>query len=160
VKATHYPPRGHRGAAHYSRAYGYSRFSGAAALKAADEAIVTGAHIETPEGVANAEAIFSVPGIDLILLGLSDLRVRLADASDIAGEIDKATRLIGSLARAKGIAASVGAQTPEDAKRLGALGFSVTVTSILPLLLRYGEQYAKGCRAALEEEAQKRKSPA
>jgi len=158
VQATHYPPYGHRGAAFYSRAYGYTRSAGAVALKAADDAIVTGAHIETPDGVANAEAIMSVPGIDLILLGLSDLRVRLSGTEDIAAEVNRATSLIGKIAREKGIAASVGAQTPDDAKRMGALGFCVTVTSVMPLLLRFGEQYANGCRAALEDAAKNGKS--
>jgi len=150
VAATHYPPGGHRGAAHYSRRYGYTKHSGFDALREADADVVVGVHIETPAGVEQAESIFAVPGIDLVLLGLSDLRVRLTGAADIDAQIEAATSRIGALSRSVGVAASIGAQGASNARRVGALGFSVTVSSVMPLLLNLATEYSTGCRAALE----------
>jgi 2-keto-3-deoxy-L-rhamnonate aldolase RhmA len=149
VAATHYPPAGHRGASGHARAYGYSRSYGRQALQDADEAVVTGVHIETPRGVENAEAIFATPGINLVLLGLSDLKSKLAGDPRADAKAEEAYALIGRLSARARVAASTGIQGRDDAARAAAAGFSVLVTSLLPLFFRAASRHVDESRFAL-----------
>jgi 4-hydroxy-2-oxoheptanedioate aldolase len=72
VRAAHYPPAGIRGvgsalarSARWNRVPGYLE-------NGADHVSVI-VQIETPEGVENAQALASVPGVDGVFLGPSDL---------------------------------------------------------------------------------------
>jgi 4-hydroxy-2-oxoheptanedioate aldolase len=84
VACMKYPPRGRRGATfgHY-----HDRFAAGPIgpkLSAANEATALFALIESPAGVANADDIAAVDGVDMVLVGLNDL---LADWG-IPGEYD------------------------------------------------------------------------
>jgi len=149
VAATHYPPAGHRGAAHYSRIYGYSKHAGFAALQAADAGVVTGVNIETPLGVENAESIMSVPGIDLILPGPSDYRVKLGEGPETGRKVEETMQALGRLGLKHGVAMGMAAPNVAEGKRFAAQGYSILLTGLLPLLLRNGTEYVKGCREAL-----------
>jgi len=150
VAHTHYPPRGHRGAAGYSRAYAYSKRAGIAELMAADEAIVTGINIETPLGVANAEAIMQVPGIDLVLPGPSDYRVKLGDTPEAAEQVQRAMHDLGRMSARLGVASGMAVPSPKEGVAFAESGYSILLTGLLPLLYRGGTQYVQGCRAALQ----------
>lgn len=64
---------GQRGSAFSTRAAGYGAFGGPGHTSRSNDGIGLIAMIETPEGVANAHAIASVPGVDAVFVGPNDL---------------------------------------------------------------------------------------
>jgi 4-hydroxy-2-oxoheptanedioate aldolase len=72
----HYPPLGNRsyGSTHVERIE--------ASLDEWNKRIVTVVQLETPEAVANAEAIASLPGVDALHVGMRDLALRMGKAVD------------------------------------------------------------------------------
>lgn len=72
VRAAHYPPRGERGFAGYTRAGDYGLKPAADHLSRAAETVVI-AMIEDRAGLADAAAIAGADGIDGLLLGPADL---------------------------------------------------------------------------------------
>lgn len=73
VAAATFAPGGNRGACPCVRGLDYGRHESAQTYSDADEAVVVVLAIEGAEGVANAEQIASVPGVDAVLLGPVDL---------------------------------------------------------------------------------------
>jgi 2-keto-3-deoxy-L-rhamnonate aldolase RhmA len=78
-----FPPRGHRSWGGPVAIYGFQPPSIAQAQQEIDDELLIVVMIETPEAVANAGAIAAVPGIDVLLIGTSDLSSEMG----IAGEI-------------------------------------------------------------------------
>ena len=78
-----FPPRGHRSWGGPVAVYGFQPPGIAQAQQEIDDELLLVVMIETPEGVANAEAIAAVAGIDALLIGTSDLSSEMG----IAGEI-------------------------------------------------------------------------
>ena len=68
VKSASYPPKGHRGVSRTVRTYGYGMRVPAGELP---KPIIL-AQIETAEGVANADQIAAVDGIDALFIGPAD----------------------------------------------------------------------------------------
>lgn len=77
VAATHYPPVGHRGSAFGVAHDGYVLGDFAATIAAANRDVMIIAKIETAKGMANAEDIISVPGLDAVFVGHTDLSVSM-----------------------------------------------------------------------------------
>jgi 2-keto-3-deoxy-L-rhamnonate aldolase RhmA len=72
--------------------------------------------IETPEGVANAEAIARVPGVDALFVGHRDLTLRLGRESDeytAHANIQRELEHVVDVCRKAGKAAAAVALTPE-----------------------------------------------
>ena len=128
VASAKYPPLG-------VRSYGPMR----SALRVgpvpaeSNESTVVLAMIETPQGLANVEAIAATPGLDGLYIGPSDLRIAVGGASPTDASVDDvfeaATERICSAAKAAGITA--GFHTPSGevaAKRLGQ-GFTLATVS-------------------------------
>ncbi len=84
--AFHYPPMGRRSWGGPPALYGFRPPSSAEAQGAINAEILTVVMIESPEAVANAEAIASVPGIDVLFIGTSDLTAEMG----ISGQMDHA----------------------------------------------------------------------
>src|SRR5437868_2112343 len=75
--AFRYPPLGHRSWGGPPAAFRYQAPGNAEAQVALNDAVLVVAMIESPQAVANAEAIAAVPGIDGLLIGTSDLTAEL-----------------------------------------------------------------------------------
>jgi 2-keto-3-deoxy-L-rhamnonate aldolase RhmA len=73
VDAYRFPPAGHRSWGGPPFAYGLGAVNQAEAQAELNAAILVVVMIETPQAVANAEAIAAVPGVDVLLFGTSDL---------------------------------------------------------------------------------------
>lgn len=73
VRGTRYPPDGTRGAAFGVAHDGYRADDVPATIRSANAASLIVVKIETVRGVANIDAIASVPGIDVALIGHTDL---------------------------------------------------------------------------------------
>src|SRR5947207_6780391 len=84
--AFRYPPLGHRSWGGPPAAFRYQAHGNAEAQVALNDAVLVVAMIESPQAVANADAIAAVPGIDGLLIGTSDLTAELG----ISGQIGHA----------------------------------------------------------------------
>jgi len=73
VRAYRYPPVGTRSWGGPGYAYALGPVTPAAAQAELNKEILVICMIETPEAVANADAIAAVPGLDVLLIGSSDL---------------------------------------------------------------------------------------
>lgn len=86
VRATHYPPRGERGFATYSRAGRYGAATPAEHRERAGDVLVV-AMIESPVAVTAATSITAVPGVDGYLVGRSDLGAARAETDPPLDEL-------------------------------------------------------------------------
>src|SRR5438067_13719056 len=73
VEACLYAPKGHRSAFGSGPALGYAALGQAEVCRRLNDETLLMAMIETPDAVANAEAIAAVEGIDVLHIGASDL---------------------------------------------------------------------------------------
>ncbi len=76
IAAAKYPPEGNRSAGGGMHAMNFGTTSDEYYLKANDEILVV-LQTESPRGVENAEAIYSLPGCDAIFVGPVDLRFQM-----------------------------------------------------------------------------------
>ncbi|GAA4684322.1 HpcH/HpaI aldolase family protein [Frondihabitans cladoniiphilus] len=119
VRSAKYPPRG-------GRSYGPMRSSlrvGPIPGDSNDTTLVF-AMIETPQGLANVEAIAATPGLDGLYVGPSDLAIAVGAAypgdPSVDDEFEEALVRVAAAAEAAGIAAGI--HTPHGdvaARRLG-----------------------------------------
>lgn len=128
VQAAKYPPLGRR-------SYGPMR----SGLRigpdpaASNATTVVLAMIETPEGLANVEAICAVPGIDGIYVGPSDLRIAVGGASPSDSSVDEAfTAAVArcrTAAEAAGVCAGIHTFTGASAAAMLSDGYTLTTVS-------------------------------
>ncbi len=125
VAATKFPPIG-------ARSWGPSRASQLIGvhkgdyLKAANDAVLTFAMIETRTALKNVDAILAMPGIDAAFVGPSDLSITLTDGRVLdphSKEVDKAIDTIAAAAKKAGKIAGAYTATPERALELEQRGF-------------------------------------
>jgi 2-keto-3-deoxy-L-rhamnonate aldolase RhmA len=84
ARAYRFPPVGERSWGGPPFAYGLGAVKPAEAQKELNESILVVCMIETPEAVANADAIAAVPGVDSLMIGTSDLTATMGIAGQIA----------------------------------------------------------------------------
>jgi 4-hydroxy-2-oxoheptanedioate aldolase len=75
--ACRFPPRGHRSVAGPNPANRYQPMPQRELLDAFDEQTVVAVMLETPAAVERADAIASVPGVDMVMLGPHDLTAEM-----------------------------------------------------------------------------------
>ncbi|MGH7118614.1 MAG: HpcH/HpaI aldolase family protein [Acetobacteraceae bacterium] len=86
AEACRYPPLGHRSWGGPPAIYGFQPPSSAEAQAAINEEILLCAMIETPDAVINAREIAHTAGIDVLLIGTSDLSTELGVPGQIGHE--------------------------------------------------------------------------
>ena len=84
--ALRFPPRGTRSWGGGVAVYGYAPPGVAEAQEEINNEILVVAMIETAEAVANADAIAATPGIDVLLIGTSDLSADMGISGQIGHE--------------------------------------------------------------------------
>lgn len=118
------PPLGVRGAAQTTRASGYGAHY-EQYLREANASIILTAQIESRRGVAAAEAIAAVDGIDALFIGPTDLGVDLGVASDeLTGTFREAVVAVAAAARRHGKSAGVLVRNAEQAQQYFDLGYT------------------------------------
>ena len=124
AEAFHYPPDGHRSWGGPPAAYGYLPPSGAEAQKALNKEILVVAMIESPDGVENADDIAGVDGIDVLLMGTSDLTAEMGLSGQLGHpKVIEAYQAIIDAARKHGKFAGMGGvYDQENAKRYISMG--------------------------------------
>lgn len=147
VAWTHYAPRG-------TRSFGPVRallYGGADYAQHANDTIVTFAMIETAQALDNLDDILSVPGLDAIYIGPSDLSLSLGckpTLDDLDPQAAQAVEHILARAKAHGLAAGIHNRSPEAALRRIAMGFQfVTVSSDARLMAAGAQQVVASMRA-------------
>lgn len=134
VRACHYSPRG-------GRSYGPSRgvlYGGKDYFEHANRTILTLAMIETRQGLAAVEEILSVPDLDGIFIGPSDLAIEMGLAPD-AWNDDKLNQAIQDLLRlshARGKYVGIFCGSVEMAERMKSYGVDMLVPGTDAQLLR------------------------
>ncbi len=126
VEATHYPPRGRRGAAFAFAHDDYAPGDPLAKMKAADARTLIIAQIETERGLDNVEDIAAIDGIDVLWVGHFDLTNFLG----IPGQFDNplyrnALKRIVAAGRKHKKGLGVLSTDPTWAKQYKKLGFNM-----------------------------------
>lgn len=128
VSAARYPPTGIRS---YGPMRSQLRVGPVPAESNRDTAVV--AMIETPDGLANVEAICAVTGLDGVYVGPSDLRLAVGGASTTDVSVDDAFEAalvrVQKAAAAAGIAAGIHTAAGDDAARRLAQGYTFATVS-------------------------------
>jgi 4-hydroxy-2-oxoheptanedioate aldolase len=149
VAATKYPPVGNRSVGGSLHALNYAATAGDYYAKANDEILVI-LQTESPTGVENAEAIYSVAGVDAIFVGPNDLaaNMRKPDGREASKEEFEAT-MQRILATGKKVKTPVGlhTQSAEDALRRAAEGWQfIAIGSELRMMLSSAQDIVKKLR--------------
>jgi 2-dehydro-3-deoxyglucarate aldolase/4-hydroxy-2-oxoheptanedioate aldolase len=119
VRAAHYPPQGHRGVSRTVRAYGY----GLRVPEGEMPKPLILAQIETAEGVANADQIAAVEGIDALFIGPADLSYDLR-ARQSPRSYDECLDTVVKAAKAHGKGCGILVRHADDQEKLRALGLT------------------------------------
>jgi 4-hydroxy-2-oxoheptanedioate aldolase len=115
VQAAFYAPKGQR-----SKGGSATAIHGGDYAKWANEEILLTVMIETAEAVRRADEILAVPGVDLCLIGTSDLSFEMGVARD-SEPITKAIAATIAAGRAHGVAVGSAIGSPADIARLHTL---------------------------------------
>lgn len=134
MRACHYSPRG-------GRSYGPARgvlYGGKDYFEHANRTILTLAMIETRQGLAAAEEILSVPDLDGIFIGPSDLAIDMGLAPDAWNDdkVDQAFQHLIKLCHARGKYVGIFCGSVEMAERMKAYGVDMLVPGTDAQLLR------------------------
>jgi 2-keto-3-deoxy-L-rhamnonate aldolase RhmA len=126
VAAARFPPVGHRSVMGATPALGYGAQSLGEIIERLNREALVIAMLETPEGIANADAIAAIPGIDMLLIGSNDLCTEMG----IPGQLNhpgirEAYRTTAAACRAHGKVLGVGGISKDialqtDLVRMGA----------------------------------------
>jgi 2-keto-3-deoxy-L-rhamnonate aldolase RhmA len=128
VESAKYPPVGRRGLAFGMAHDDYHIGNLPESMRHANDEVMLIAQIETAGGVAEADAIAAVEGIDALWIGQYDLTASLG----ITGRFDhpefqRATEVVVEACRRRGKTAVLGSGDPETLRRGPAEGFNMLV---------------------------------
>jgi len=128
--AFRFPPRGSRSWGEAQILYRYQLPGHAEAQAAINDEILIVAFIESMEGVANSAAIAAVEGIDVLLIGISDLTTEMGIAGQIAhprvvDAIEKVSTACRSAGKVFGLG---GVYDSENARRYLGMGARFVLT--------------------------------
>ena len=135
---------GQRGSAFSSRAAGYGAYGGPAHTQRSNDGIALVVMIETPEGVANAESIAAVDGVDGVFIGPNDLAHSMGcenrwNEPAVQAAIESTLKAVAAAGKCPGILAL----SPEDEDKYAAWGaryFASVSTGIITRALKGAAQ--------------------
>lgn len=149
IAATKYPPVGNRSLGGGLHALNFAATAGDYFKQANDEILVV-LQTESPTGVANAEAIYSLPGVDAIFVGPVDLRANLrkpngTEASD--AEFEATLDRIIAAGKKTGTPTGMHVMNPEAALKRSAQGMQfLAVASELRMMTAKAEEFLKALK--------------
>jgi 2-dehydro-3-deoxyglucarate aldolase/4-hydroxy-2-oxoheptanedioate aldolase len=124
VAATRYAPQGNRGGAFGIAHDSYRAQEIDKTIAAANESILIIAKLESRQAIANAEAILSVPGIDVALVTAFDLALDMGLGSQVDHpDIAAAMSMVRDTCKRLGKSAGCAAFSPAIARRRVAEGY-------------------------------------
>ncbi len=130
AEAFNYPPRGKRSWGGPPAVYGYRPPATAEAQAAINAEILTVVMLESPEAVANADAIAAVDGVDVLFIGTSDLTAELGISGQIGHQkVIDAYQAVGDACRKHGKVLGMGGVYDEvNASRYVGMGARFILT--------------------------------
>jgi 2-keto-3-deoxy-L-rhamnonate aldolase RhmA len=115
VRHLRFPPVGHRGTLGGLPLYDYRPVAAADVAREVNAATLIVTLIESPAGVANAEAIAATPGIDVLFVGINDLSVEMGLGGDIEHpKVAEAVAVVAAAARRQGKWSGIGGISSEE----------------------------------------------
>ena len=147
VRACKYPPEGVRGMAGSHRAAGFGRF-GAEYWKRANAEILVIIQIETVEALREVDAMLTVPGLDVVFVGPTDLSAALGHVGDPRHpDVVEAIAAIERAARKAGVTLGTISRNWDEARVLYARGYQmVTLGSDAALVTQHAAAMVKAFR--------------
>lgn len=125
IAAAKYPPTGNRSVGGGMHALNFDATAGDYYKHANDEILVV-LQTESPEGIRNADAIYSLPGVDAIFVGPNDLTFQMRDAEGndpTPAEFEAALQTILATGKKHGTPVGLHVQTVEAAQKRIAEGW-------------------------------------
>jgi 2-keto-3-deoxy-L-rhamnonate aldolase RhmA len=135
VAATRYPPRGQRGMSGMSRASKFGALPGY--VNTADAGMGVIVQLETPQALAQLEAIAAVDGVDAIFVGPADLSANMGHVGQFTHPaVMQAMADAARRCKALGKPAGTVGSTPEVVTQYRAMGYDyLAVSSDMGLLM-------------------------
>ena len=153
IAAAKYPPEGNRSAGGGMHALNFDTTTAEYYALANDEILVV-LQTESPAGVANAEAIYGLPGCDAIFVGPNDLKfnMRAADGQWPSEEAFEAMLArVREIGRKTGTPTGMHTFTAADARRRAAEGMQfIAVGSDLAMMLESAEAVVRELNMKLQ----------
>lgn len=137
-----YPPLGHRSAAGAMAQLAFQAAPLAEATATVNANMLIVAMLETPEAIANADAIAAVPGIDVLLIGTNDLTCEMGIPGELMHErVASAYETMVAACRKHGKWAGMGGVYSEEGLRryIGIGAQMILSGSDLSLLMAAGQ---------------------
>jgi 2-keto-3-deoxy-L-rhamnonate aldolase RhmA len=126
VDAAKYPPMGHRGLGLGTAHNNYVMPNPVEYLAYANRNTTVICQIESPEGVANAEAIAATPGVDVLWVGHFDLTANQGILAQFDhADFHAALRTVVAAAKKHGKAAAIQPGSPAQLAEWAGMGFDV-----------------------------------
>lgn len=125
IAAAKYPPAGNRSIGGGLHALNFDATAGDYYKHANDEILVV-LQTESPEGVDNAEAIYSLPGVDAIFVGPNDLTFQMRGSDGVdptPDQLEAMLQRILSIGKKTGTPVGLHVQSVDDVKRRIAEGW-------------------------------------
>ena len=142
---------GQRGSAFSTRAAGYGAFGGPEHVKNSNDGVALIVMIETLQGVANAQAIASVKGVDAVFIGPNDLAHSMGHENRWSdAPVQAAMKQAIEAIAATGKCAGVLALTLEEEQRYSAWGARYFASVTTGLIMRAFKDAAQGGRGKLD----------
>lgn len=144
IAAAKYPPTGNRSIGGSMPALNFGTTAGEY-YKHANDNILVILQTESPEGVDNAEEIYSLPGVDAIFVGPNDLlwQMRPEDGSDpTPEEFESMLQRILAAGRKTGTPVGIHAFSVEDVKHRVAEGWQfLAIQSEMKMMVSRAQEY-------------------
>jgi 2-keto-3-deoxy-L-rhamnonate aldolase RhmA len=140
-----FPPLGHRSMGGGLQQLGFAPMAMDLTARTVNEETLVVAMIESPEGVENCEAIAAVPGIDVLLIGTTDLCFEMGIPGQFgdARVVDAYKKVIAACRKHGRFAGMGGAYTPELFERYIGMGVQFILSgSDFALLMQAAGQRA------------------
>ncbi|MGE3315810.1 MAG: HpcH/HpaI aldolase/citrate lyase family protein [Planctomycetaceae bacterium] len=145
IAAAKYPPAGNRSVGGSLHALNFEAAAGDYYKYANDEILVV-LQTESPEGVENAEAIYSLPGVDAIFVGPNDLtfQMRGPDGADPSKEeLEAMLQRVLAAGKKTGTPVGLHVQTPEAVEKRIAEGWQfLAIGSELRMMVTEAQKLA------------------
>lgn len=147
VRSVKYPPEGKRGLASVRAAnYGLTGSLGDYVGEANKELLII-THVETMQAVDNLKEILSVPDLDVVFIGPTDLSSAMGYTGQIKHpEVQKMIEyLVGEIC-ASGKAAGTIAYDHETLRKCQDRGFQYIAYNVIPMIVKSGREYLEAAR--------------
>lgn len=149
IDAVKFPPVGRRSLGGVLPLLNFDADAATYYAQANDETLVV-LQTESPLGIANAEAIYSLPGVDAIFVGPVDLRARLTNSNGSPAtdaDLEAALAQVVAAGKATGTATGMHTMDIESARRRAAQGMQfIAVASDLRLMAEKASEVIRALR--------------